>query len=115
MTLGISGIGTFRRAPISGLTAVTVVTALVLVPVANANAAVTPLVAQAFTGSSVTNEWYLPPALTGTNATCLTAGATTTTLPIPGCALATPDASGSGTLRLTPNSGSKVGSAFYQT
>ncbi|BEP12884.1 hypothetical protein acdb102_11950 [Acidothermaceae bacterium B102] len=109
------GLATFRRAPISGLTAVTVVTALVLVPVANANAAVTPLVAQAFTGSSVTNEWYLPPAASGTNDTCLTAGTLTTQLPIPGCNLATPDASGSGTLRLTPNTGSKVGSTFYQT
>jgi large repetitive protein len=109
------GLTTFRRAPISGLTAVTVVTALVLVPVANAYAAVTPLVNQAFTTPTVPNEWYLPPAASGTNDTCLTASATTTQLPIPGCNLATVDASGSGTLRLTPNTGSKVGSTFYQT
>ncbi|MDX6243676.1 MAG: large repetitive protein, partial [Frankiales bacterium] len=112
MALGLS---TFRRAPASGLTAVTVVTALVLVPVASAYAAVTPLVNQAFTTPTVPNEWYLPPAATGTNDTCLTASATTTQLPIPGCNLATVDASGSGTLRLTPNIVSKVGSTFYQT
>ncbi|MDX6207114.1 MAG: hypothetical protein QOF39_3171, partial [Frankiales bacterium] len=58
---------------------------------------------QAFTTPTVPNEWYLPPAATGTNDTCLTASATTTQLPIPGCNLATVDASGSGTLRLTPN------------
>ena len=108
------GLRTLRRAPISGLTAVTVVTALVLVPVTDASAAVTPLVAQAFVSPTVTNEWYLPPASAGTNDTCLTAGGSGG-LPIPGCALATPDASGSGTLRLTPNVGTKVGSTFYQT
>src|SRR6195952_1835625 len=110
-----SGLSIFRRAPISGLTAVTVVTALVVVPVLNAYAAVTPLVSQAFTTATVPNEWYLPPAKTGTNDTCLTASATVAQLPIPGCNLAPVDGSGSGTLRLTPNLGSKVGSTFYQT
>ena len=111
------GLGTFRRAPISGLTAVTVVTALVLVPVANANAAVTPLVAQAFTGPRLSpNEWYLPPAASGHQRHLPHRRAPRRRqLPIPGCNLATADASGAGTLRLTPNTGSKVGSTFYQT
>ncbi|MDX6214122.1 MAG: hypothetical protein QOF82_3209, partial [Frankiales bacterium] len=39
MSLGLRNL---RRAPISGLTAVTVATALVLVPVVDAYAAVTP-------------------------------------------------------------------------
>ena len=109
------GLSTFRRAPISGLTAVTVVTALVLVPVASAYAAVTPLVSQAFTSATVPNEWYLPPAAAGSNDTCLTAGSSTGQLPIPGCNLSPVDAGGSGVLRLTPNTASKVGSTFYQT
>ncbi|MDX6210731.1 MAG: hypothetical protein QOE24_3122 [Frankiales bacterium] len=109
------GLRTLRRAPISGLTAVTVATALVLVPVVDAYAAVTPLVSQAFVNATVTNEWYLPPAATGTNDTCLTAGAVTTQLPIPGCGFSPVDPAGSGTLRLTPNTTNKVGSTFYQT
>src|SRR5947209_2093648 len=112
MTVGLQR---FQRAPISVLTVGMIVAALVLVPVTNALAAVTPLAAQAFTTPTVANEWYLPPASSGTNDTCLTAGTVTTQLPIPGCNLATPDASGSGTLRLTTNVGTKVGSAFYQT
>src|SRR4051794_13525303 len=110
-----AGLRRFRRAPISGLCTGLIVATLVLVPVAEARAAVTPLAAQAFTTPSVANEWYLPPASSGTNDTCLTAGTLTGQLPIPGCNLATPDASGSGTLRLTTNTGNKVGSTFYQT
>ncbi len=109
------GVTPFRRTPISVATTVAVVAALVLVPVTDAFAAVTPLAAQTFTTPTVANEWYLPPASSGTNDTCLTAGTATAQLPIPGCNLATPDASGSGTLRLTPNIGNKVGSTFYQT
>jgi hypothetical protein len=41
--------------------------------VTNAYAAVTKLVNQAFTTSTVPNERYLPPAASGTNDTCVTA------------------------------------------
>lgn len=44
---------------------------------------------------------------------CLTAGADTTQAPVPGCGLDTPDAAGSGALRLTPNGLAKAGFALY--
>ena len=44
---------------------------------------------------------------------CLTAGTNSEQSPIPGCALASPDAPGSGVLRLTPNSVSTAGFALY--
>jgi large repetitive protein len=50
----------------------------------------------------------------GTNAACLTASGNTTSNPLASCpsSQGTPDAQGSGKLRLTPDSGGKVGSVF---
>jgi large repetitive protein len=51
---------------------------------------------------------------TGTDAACLTAAGNTTANPLASCPSlqGTPDAQGSGKLRLTPDSGGKVGSVF---
>ncbi|HVB04636.1 MAG TPA: Ig-like domain repeat protein, partial [Acidimicrobiales bacterium] len=72
-----------------------------------------------FANADQPGNWYIPPSSegpnTGTGVTpggCLTAGATTAGAPIPGCALATPDASGSGTLRLTDNSTANYNSSL---
>jgi hypothetical protein len=75
-----------------------------------ADAAVTQLNATPFTQSTVPNSWVKP----GTgNVACLTAGTNTSQVPIPGCNLSTPDASGSGALQLTSSAGSVVGTTFY--
>jgi Bacterial Ig-like domain (group 3) len=85
-----------------------------LVPV-DALAAGSPLVTETFANNSTpAGQWYLPPAETGTNRACLSAGPVVATTSVPNCA-SPPDASGSGALRLTNNGGSQVGAVFYQT
>jgi hypothetical protein len=100
------------RAPICALTAFTIVAALVP---SNVLAAGSTLVSETFANNSTpAGQWYLPPALTGTNLACLSAGPVVATTSIPNCA-SPPDASGNGALRLTNNGGSQVGAVFYQT
>jgi Putative Ig domain/IPT/TIG domain len=53
----------------------------------------------------------LPAAQSGTNAACLTAAGNATANPLASCTTAT-DPQGSGTLRLTPDTGGKVGALF---
>jgi hypothetical protein len=53
----------------------------------------------------------LPAAQSGTNAACLTAAGNATANPLASCPTAT-DTQGSGTLRLTPDTGGKVGAVF---
>jgi len=53
----------------------------------------------------------LPAAQSGTNAACLTAAGNATANPLASCPTAT-DTQGTGTLRLTPDTGGKVGAVF---
>ena len=71
-----------------------------------------------FTGSQVQipSNWVLPAlptGVTGTNAACLTASATTTQTPIPGCQSPAIDTSPNGALRLTSATGNLDGGASY--
>jgi hypothetical protein len=82
-------------------------------PTANA-AAGTVLFNQPFHDSTVdgpAGSVSLPAAQSGTNAACLTAAGNATANPLASCPTAT-DPQGSGTLRLTPDSGGKVGAVF---
>lgn len=68
---------------------------------------------QGFTGTSATGFLY---GTTGTSATpCLTAASTSTAGSIPACSGGPFDASGSGALRLTNNSGNQSGFVIYNT
>ena len=71
-----------------------------------------------FTGSQVQipSNWVLPAlpsGVTGTNAACLTASATTTQTPIPGCQSPAIDTSPNGALRLTSATTNLDGGASY--
>src|SRR5580704_3665108 len=82
-------------------------------PAANA-AAGTVLFNQPFHDNTVdgpAGSVSLPAAQSGTNAACLTAAGNATANPLASCPTAT-DPQGSGTLRLTPDSGGKVGAVF---
>ena len=71
------------------------------------------LVSESFENSTVSTALTLPPANAGgTNLACLTAGTSVSQTPIPGCGLSTPDASGSGALRLTGAATGEVGGVF---
>ena len=73
----------------------------------------TNLFTESFENSTATAALTLPPSSTGDpNVACLTAGTSTTQTPIPGCDLTTPDATGSGALRLTGATVGKVGGVF---
>jgi len=100
------------RAPICALTTFAIVAALAPT---HALAAGSTLVSETFANNSTpAGQWYLPPALTGTNLACLSAGPAVATTSVPNCA-SPPDTSGNGALRLTNNGGSQVGAVFYQT
>jgi len=100
------------RASICALTTFAIVTALVPT---NAMASGSPLVSETFaSNSTAAGQWYLPPAETGTNLACLSAGPAVATSSVPNCA-SPPDTSGNGALRLTNNGASQVGAVFYQT
>jgi hypothetical protein len=79
-----------------------------------AGASTSMLFAQTFTNSTVTQAVTVPAAPDGANVACLTASNNTSETPIPGCS-GTPDANGSGALRLTPAAGTKEGGVFAQT
>jgi hypothetical protein len=73
------------------------------------------LVSETFANNSTpAGQWYLPPAESGTNDACLSAGPVVATTSVPNCA-SPPDTSGNGALRLTNNSGDQVGAVFDQT
>ncbi len=81
---------------------------------ATARASTEVLVTEPFTGSTMSSSnWVLPSAPTGSNEACLTAGTSTTQTPVPGCGLSTPDASGSGALRLTSAATTQEGGVAY--
>src|SRR5580658_8723343 len=82
--------------------------------VPGASAAGTLLFSQAFHDNTVdgpVGSVALPAVQSGTNAACLTAAGNATANPLASCPTAT-DAQGSGTLRLTPDTGGKVGAVF---
>ncbi|GAB2592906.1 Ig-like domain repeat protein [Microlunatus antarcticus] len=88
--------------------------AVVVAPAAQAAApAVTSLTSEGFTGATTAESSWLRPS-SATNNACLTAGTDTRQLPVPACA-ASPVDSGVGTLRLTDNGGSKVGTVYSTT
>lgn len=74
--------------------------------------ALTQLTVDAFTGTATGSAWVVQAVPGGQNQACLTASATTTQRPIPGCGASGQDADGSGALRLTTNAGNAVGSVF---
>jgi large repetitive protein len=82
-----------------------------------ASAAGSPIVIESFTHiTTISPDWTLPSAPTGTNVACLTASSDASQTPIPGCALAPPDPDGSGALRLTDALNSEEGGvAFTET
>lgn len=106
-------VSTRLRALLSGGTALAV--AAVVLATGQASYAAPPtqttFVNEGFTGTSAGSGYTLPSAPTGANAACLTARASTTTTAtdtIPGCG-GTPDADGSGALRLTSASLNQTG------
>ncbi|HEY5031001.1 MAG TPA: hypothetical protein VIJ54_00915, partial [Actinomycetes bacterium] len=103
------------RAVVRPLVPALVVAGVLVVGAPDSWASVTPLAGEGFAQPTVSNDWVRPVAATGTNLACLTAGTNVTQSPVPGCNLATPDAAGSGALRLTSNANSQVGANFYQT
>ncbi|MFV0459201.1 MAG: Ig-like domain repeat protein [Actinomycetales bacterium] len=90
-------------------------------PLPASAATVTPLIDDTFTSTSAQSGWVLTPSTAPvgqtpyTNGACLTAGTDTSTTPIPGCDLTTPDADGEGTLRLTPATAGTSGTVFSDT
>jgi outer membrane protein OmpA-like peptidoglycan-associated protein len=74
----------------------------------------TVLLSDTFAGASVGSSWVNPPAsdASSQNLACLTAGTSTSTTPVPGCNLATPDSVGSGALLLSPAVNSDEGGTF---
>src|ERR1017187_6967706 len=87
-----------RRAFAAG--GIAAVTAIALAT--TAFAAEVPIVTESFTHATTTSSaWTLPTAPVGTNVACLTASSNASEMPIPGCALPTPDANDTGALRLT--------------
>jgi large repetitive protein len=91
------------------LTSATMVVAVAAAPVALA--AGTTLFNQPFHDNTVDGSAGSVSVPSGTNAACLTAAGNATANPLASCP-APNDAQGSGALRLTPNSGGKVGSIF---
>lgn len=78
--------------------------------VASASVPTTPLTTESFTNPSTTSTNWVRPA--APNQACLTAATNTAQKPIPACSSSAIDSAGSGTLRLTNNSGNQVGSVF---
>jgi uncharacterized repeat protein (TIGR01451 family) len=107
--------GTALRRPLVGsLIAVIAATALLGTDPQLALAGGTVLVTEAFTGTTTSSShWVLPSAPTGSNKACLTAGTNASQTPVPGCALSTPDASGSGALRFTSAATNQEGGVAY--
>jgi large repetitive protein len=90
------------------------VTAVALVMAAPSSAAGTVLFNQPFHDNTVdgpAGSVALPAVQSGINGACLTAAGNATANPLASCGGAT-DPQGSGTLRLTPDSGGKVGAVF---
>ncbi|HZQ57984.1 MAG TPA: cell wall-binding repeat-containing protein [Acidimicrobiales bacterium] len=75
------------------------------------------LFAESFQNATVGVGIAVPatPAGAAPNSVCLTAGTNTAQKPVPGCNLATPDAAGAGTLRLTGATTYLQGGVFYAT
>jgi hypothetical protein len=92
-------------------------TSFVLATDGTASATPTSLYAQTFTDATAAGV-VLPSAPDqefATNDACLSAGDNGAALPVPGCDLPTPDASGAGALRLTSAADSQEGGVFYGT
>ncbi len=100
-----------RVVAVLAATAVAATATQVLLPT-EADAATTTLFSQSFKNNTANGDGavVLPSAPTGTNSACLTASGNTTVVPR-SCTTAT-DANGSGFLRLTDNTTSKVGGLF---
>jgi hypothetical protein len=93
---------------------VTGATAAMTVAAPNALAAGTVLFSQPFHDNTVDGPAGSVSLPTGANAACLTAAGNPTANPLASCPTAT-DAQGSGKLRLTPDTGGKVGAIFAST
>ncbi len=78
-----------------------------------AGASTSTLFNQTFSNSTVTQPVTIPTAPDGSNVACLTASNTTSQTPVPGCS-GTPDANGSGALRLTSAATTLEGGVFAQ-
>ncbi|GAA4736348.1 hypothetical protein GCM10025783_03090 [Amnibacterium soli] len=70
------------------------------------------LLDETFTGATTAKPQWALPSTGGRNDACLTAGTSTATAPIKGCALSTADAAGQGVLRLTGSGTYLAGSVF---
>jgi hypothetical protein len=96
------------------IAAVATVVSVVVAGAIPAFATQTPLLTGVtFASATQPGPWALTQAETGTNGTCLTAGAVLAQTPIPACSTSPTDAPGHGALRLTSNVGGKVGALFY--
>jgi hypothetical protein len=74
----------------------------------------TSLTTESFTGATtVDSGWTLPSA--ASNGACLSAGTSTSQTPIKACSTTAIDTAGQGTLRLTSNANSKVGTIYNST
>jgi large repetitive protein len=109
-----------RRSALAVVATLVATTATLVAATTPAGASPPPLVFlnEPFTGSQVQipSNWVLPAlpsGVTGTNAACLTASATTTQTPIPGCQNPAIDTSPNGALRLTSATTNLDGGASY--
>lgn len=101
-----------RHALLAGLVGLTVVA---LSGQSAAAVGPTTLSSETFAGSTTSTQWVRPTSAGGssiTNSACLTASPDTAGSPIPGCSTTAIDPAGSGTLRLTTNTTSQVGSLY---
>jgi Putative Ig domain/Bacterial lectin len=117
-TLRSSGISGLSRRIVSQVTAAALVltgaTAAMTVAAPSALAAGTVLFSQPFHDNTVDGPAGSVSLPTGANAACLTAAGNGTANPLASCPTAT-DPQGSGKLRLTPDTGGKVGAVFAST
>jgi len=103
-TTGVSG--NFRRLRRRVAVLGAVIAIAVVIPVAGANAS-SVLTEESFRNPTASSSVWIAGGAGGSGPgwpakACLTAGSDTASTPLPGCGLATPDAAGSGALRLTP-------------
>ena len=106
------------RATLAGLVVTTVFTFVATnIPVAplGASSPAQVYVSEPFTNANVQvpADWLLPVTSGGGNVACMTASTNVAQTPIPGCNLTTPDAPGSGTLRLTGSTTNQNGGIAY--
>jgi hypothetical protein len=101
------------RRTIAAASCALVVVATSLAVATPALAGGTALLNETFENSTATAALTLPPSIDHVvNSACLTAGTDPSQVPVPGCDLGTPDADGSGALRLTEATTGQVGGVF---